>query len=356
MNDDRLQMTAEDLDELRQELVGLEGVGEELVLSVAGLWANGPARDRRLPVTLAGPAADQECEMLLARYPELTEIIDLRHHRADVSSAAFQSGALLLDDDGRCTVTRVYVALASDAEALAAALGLHGSATTMHVPIVVAVTDADAGTAEVLAGDAGRMSAVEPFGVLSESLTPDIVLRGMNEALARSKHAEYLDLRRAQGTLDPADDATQPWDRLSEVYRSSNRRFADRIARKLQEAGWGIMPAPLIRVDGPLATFSDEELEMLARSEHDGWAEDLMRDGWRPTTGPKDSEHKLHPLLVGWEQLSEDDRDKDRSPVRELPRMLARAGFELYRQSDAMRAAAAPEEASPDPRVEVGAA
>jgi hypothetical protein len=338
--------------------VGLAGVGEELVLNVAGLWRNGPGRDRRLTVTLAGPHADDDAEMLVARYPELGLILDLRHHRADISSAAFQSGALLLDDDGRCTVTRVYISLDSDAEALAAALGLHGSPTTMQVPIVVAVSDTDAGTAEVLAGEKGRVATVEPFGVLSEALTPEIVVRGMNEALARAKHSEYLDLRRAQGTFDPSDDSTQPWEQLSDVYKNSNRRFADRIARKLQEVGWGIIPAPLIDLNGPLARLSDEEVEALARIEHDGWAEDLIRDGWRPTKGPKDSEHKLHPLLVGWEELTEEDRDKDRSPVRELPMMLARAGFELYREQDAGREVSTlAKEASPDQadHVEVGA-
>jgi voltage-gated potassium channel Kch len=322
--------------------VGLDGVGEELVLSVAGMWRNRASSGQRLPVTLAGPAADEDYAMLLARYPELADIVDLRHHRADIASAAFQSGSVLLDEDGRCTVTRVYISLESDAEALAAALGLHGSPDTMQVPIVVAVTDTDAGTAEVLAGEQGRVAAVEPFGVLSEALTPEIVLRGMNEALARSKHNEYLDLRRQQGTFDPREPSNQPWEHLPEVFKASNRRFADRIGRKLQDGGWGIIPAPLIDVDAPAMALGDEEVEALARIEHDGWVADLLRDGWKPTTGPKDPEHKLHPMLVSWEELSEEERDKDRSPVRELPRMLARAGFELYRQSEGVAAPVQP--------------
>jgi hypothetical protein len=202
------------------------------------------------------------------------------------------------------------------------------------VPIVVAVTDTDAGTAEVLSSHEGRMARVDPFGIFSEALTPDLVLRGMNEALARAKHTEYLDLRRAQGTFDPREPSNWPWERLPEVFKDSNRRFADRIGRKLQDGGWGIIPAPLIDYQAPLMSLSDQEIEALARLEHEGWVEDLIRDGWRPTFGPKDPDRKLHPMLIGWEELSEEERDKDRSPVRELPRMLARAGFELYRQSD----------------------
>jgi hypothetical protein len=170
--------------------------------------------------------------------------------------------------------------------------------------------------------------------VLSEALTPELVLRGMNEALARAKHHEYLGLRREQGTFDAHEPSTQPWEQLPEVFKNSNRRFADRIARKLQEGGWGIVPAPLIDWSAPLMALDEVEIEAMARIEHDGWAADLERDGWRPTTGPKDPDRKLHPMLVSWEELSEEERDKDRSPIRELPRMLARAGFELYRQTD----------------------
>ena len=61
------------------------------------------------------------------------------------------------------------------------------------------------------------------------------------------------------------------------------------------------------------------------------WVADLTRDGWRPTTGAKDPERRLHPLLVGWDELSEPDRDLDREPVREIPAMLARAGFRIVR-------------------------
>ena len=76
--------------------------------------------------------------------------------------------------------------------------------------------------------------------------------------------------------------------------------------------------------------FTDQEIEALARIEHDRWAADLERDGWQP--GPvKDPVAKEHPLLVPWEELSEDDREKDRVAVRNLPRMLLDAGFAIER-------------------------
>jgi hypothetical protein len=99
----------------------------------------------------------------------------------------------------------------------------------------------------------------------------------------------------------------------------------------LSAAGCAVVPAPLIDPAGPLPGFSDGEIEELARQEHDRWVADLRRDGWRPTTGPKDPGRKLHPLLVGWEELDEAEREKDRDAARLIPRMLAQAGYELYR-------------------------
>ena len=72
-------------------------------------------------------------------------------------------------------------------------------------------------------------------------------------------------------------------------------------------------------------------MEELAQLEHDRWAADLERDGWRYTDGPKNPDQKLHPLLILWKDLPEEQREKDREPMRSLPEMLAGVGFELYR-------------------------
>jgi hypothetical protein len=149
--------------------------------------------------------------------------------------------------------------------------------------------------------------------------------------LARAKHEEYLREERARGHTAADNPSLVPWDELPEPLKESNRRFADGIGPKLEAAGCAIVPAPLGTAEANGFAFSEEEVEELARVEHDRWAQDLIRDGWKPTAGPKDPDARLHPLLVPWEQLPEAERDKDREPVRELPAMLARAGFRLYR-------------------------
>ena len=70
-------------------------------------------------------------------------------------------------------------------------------------------------------------------------------------------------------------------------------------------------------------------MEALARQEHDRWIDDLVRDGWTYSSGTKDPGHKTHPLLIGWDDLDEPEREKDRDAIRAIPRMLARVGYAL---------------------------
>ncbi len=118
------------------------------------------------------------------------------------------------------------------------------------------------------------------------------------------------------------------WQQLPPALKESNRRFADSIASKVERMGGRIVPLDPGRADRALA-LAPQTLEELARTEHDRWVRDLEREGWRPTRGAKDPEAKLHPLLVPWEQLPEDEREKHREPVRALPALLRDAGFAI---------------------------
>jgi hypothetical protein len=159
-------------------------------------------------------------------------------------------------------------------------------------------------------------------------MTSDLVTQGTTEVLARAKHDQYVRDEAARGATTATNPSMVPWAELGENLRESNRRFAAGVGEKLRAAGVAVVPVPL--ADAATAPrLADERVEELAIAEHDRWCRDLKADGWRHGTGAKDPERKLHPSLVPWEELSEEERDKDREPVRALPEMLARAGFEL---------------------------
>lgn len=313
-------------------VVGLEGLGDALVLNVARRWQNSqPADGEELRVSIVVDQAEQARTRLEARYPELGRICDLRTISAPVG-VELQRGTLDLDPGDGHPVSAVYICLAAEAEALEVALALRARPEFQAVPFAVAVNTAGAGLATILHDDPETAHGVYGFGVLERALRVEPLLRGTNEALARAKHEEYVRHQLARG-VPMGDGLMVPWDGLDEQWKEANRAFADGIGAQLAAAGCILVPAPLIDPYGPLFSFTEEELERLARSEHDRWVSEKTRTGWR--YGPvRDDAAKIHPLMVTWEALEEAERDKDRDPVREVPQMLAHAGFEIIRLSD----------------------
>jgi hypothetical protein len=147
--------------------------------------------------------------------------------------------------------------------------------------------------------------------------------------LARAKHEQYVRDERRRGRTPEENPSMAPWHELGESLRQSNRRFAEGVGEKLRAARIAVVPAPLADPGAPAAALPEAQVEELAVAEHDRWCADLVADGWRHGPGAKDPERKLHPSLVPWDELSEEEREKDREPVRALPEMLARVGFEL---------------------------
>ena len=319
---------------------GTEGIGESVALHAAraslaehraaGRAANGGAR--RLRLTVCGPDAAADRTRLLARHPALNGL-------CDVHALELHAGEPSRPPADLPPPTAAYVCVPSEARGVALALALRASGTVGSLPVVVAVRDEDEGMATALRPGAG----VVPFGVLTRVMTSDLVTLGTTEVLARAKHAQYVRDERDRGGTPESNPSMVPWHELSESLRQSNRRFAEGVGRKLTAAGIAVVPAPLADPGAAAGILPEEQVEELAVAEHDRWCEDLVADGWRHGPGPKDPERKLHPSLVPWSELSEEERDKDREPVRALPEMLAHVGFELRPASGPRQGAERPQ-------------
>lgn len=296
---------------------GGEGLAESVVLHVA--------RERlgageRLHVTVCGPDAEADRARLLARNPRLAAGAAV--HAWELHPAA--GGKPPAEVASAPPPAAAYVAGPTDARAVTLALALRATGFLDEAKVVVAVRDEDEGVATALGGASG----VVAFGVLTRAMTSALVTQGTIEVLARAKHAQYVRDELARGSTPGTNPSMVPWSELDESLRESNRAFAAGVGEKLRAAGVAVVPAPL--ADPATAPgLAEEQVEELAIAEHDRWCRDLVAQGWSHGPGPKDPERKLHPSLVPWEELSEDERDKDREPVRTLPEMLARAGFEL---------------------------
>jgi hypothetical protein len=153
-------------------------------------------------------------------------------------------------------------------------------------------------------------------------LTDDLIDR-----LARTVHQRYLDERLARGIELGSRPAMQPWEEISEDTRESNRAQVRDIGAKLDllEATVTVMPPAR-----PF-TFAEDEVEMLARYEHDRWVSERIAAGW--TYGPvRDDEAKVHDLLVPWLYLTPQKQDADRRVVRAVPDLIEAAGWYISRR------------------------
>ncbi len=313
----------------RISVVGQGSTVAELTVSIAAEWQAQRPTAGTLPVMIIGPSADVQARELLSAYPRLAGICELDAREVDTGSARFQSGDVLLDQQGQCTITSTYVAFDDESAAMSAAITLHGQPTMRGIPIVLALADEMSPAGRAFRGGGSLAHGVYTFGLLTAALTPTMLLRGTNEVMARANHLSYVRTQRRRGAS--GDASLAPWEDLPESLRNSNRRFADSIGSALESVGYVLVPAPPLEGSRSSPAFTDEDLEQLARREHDRWIADLMRDGWRFTEGEKDPARKLHPLLVPWAELAELEREKDRDAVRAIPQLLAQAGLTAVR-------------------------
>jgi uncharacterized membrane protein len=116
-----------------------------------------------------------------------------------------------------------------------------------------------------------------------------------------------------------------PWDELSEEFKESNRAQAREIGERL--AGIGCIMVPTFDPTPDFA-FDDDEVNLLARLEHERWMGERTAQGFEfgPVRGKR-----TRPDLVPWERLSDEARMRNMQAVRRIPGMLASAGFQVLR-------------------------
>ena len=64
--------------------------------------------------------------------------------------------------------------------------------------------------------------------------------------------------------------------------------------------------------------------------EHERWRQDRIRQGWR-FAADRDDERKLHPAMAAWPALRDEMRTRNLDEIRQLPAILADAGFRIVR-------------------------
>lgn len=155
------------------------------------------------------------------------------------------------------------------------------------------------------------------------------------ERMAEAVHATYrrLEIDIAAAQKQSSRDAwngevlSLNYAELPEEFKEQNRAVVRSIYSKLVSAGYSVTVSDKSPI---LIDFSLEEVELMARMEHERWVRAKLEAGW--TYGAvTDRASKQHVSIVPWDDLSSLEKEKDRRIVQAIPEILAAADFVVAR-------------------------
>lgn len=276
----------------------------------------------RLVLTVARAALLDDREVALAFGPRAG-----RHRETLIQASPWLADAVRFVESDALDESQDWAAVIAGVED-AAAIAFGAALARRHPDAAVRVAVSDLSVRQALASSRLTEPNLELVPAATQALGRALLADSATEILARAKHEDYTAREAKRGETAATNPSLVGWHELPPSLQQSNRRFAQSVAGKLDMIGASLTPLSSAVVSGDLA-LPPSLLDDLARDEHDRWMNDLIRDGWQPTTGTKDPDRKLHPLLVPWDDLNEVEREKDRDGFRAMPRLVARAGYQL---------------------------
>jgi hypothetical protein len=174
-----------------------------------------------------------------------------------------------------------------------------------------------------------QLSLHVDYGDFMTLVKRDLPFRMNADELATAIHDNFIASSKEKGTTI---EYGVEFDRLPPDIKASNIAAAARIPVVLSLVGLRVRPASLVPVksDPRIKKIIEDNVELLAEAEHNGWMEEKLKNGWN--YGPeRNNDLKLHPSMVPYGNLKEEDREKGRDAVRKYPQVAARAGYEVVK-------------------------
>jgi hypothetical protein len=241
----------------------------------------------------------------------------------DVEGDDFLAGKFVPQHDTGNTIDAVFICLPDDRLALLTAVRLR-ERFGANLPVVVRMSSRS-GAADLLTTPG--MEGLHVVGLHDLVSTMSLVTNATIEMIAREIHRDYVLDQFAHGQTAESNSVLRPWHMLDPGLQESNRQAAGHIDAKLKAIGCEKFP---VRAVESLFEFTPDEVERLARMEHERWCEERRQMSW--TFGPvKDVHKKTSPALVSYDTLPDATNEANRTAIRRIPVWLAKAGFGIRR-------------------------
>lgn len=303
-------------------IIGLNNLAELVILHIAREWSQiFRIHDRKIILFVWDKDITRKIETMLNKYPIVKYTCDFSSFYLDPDNPLFKT--ITTPDcrvDGSVLPMPIYVCAEDQNACVNLSMTAMNAFRERYVDIV-ALLSKDKGLLFSLNKYRGESGAAELRAVylLQETCRPDMLDDGTHETLARSIHEVYS-LHFAEG------GGYQSWENLADDKKEQNRDQARSIGDTLRTIGCGI--TPWIEYGKDIFRFTESEIEIMAEKEHERWMKMELRQG---RTYGEEKSQTTHPCLVSWEELPEDQKQKDRETVCNFPMYLAKAGFQIYR-------------------------
>ena len=314
-------------------LVGLGNLGEQLVLNMARRWYPIFMANRvKIRISVIEYEADKKMERIAQKYSLVREVCEWSTLAMEVGSIEFERSDLFASLQSGNDISQVYICSDDETIGLSAAQSILKRTANKNLEILVRMND-DSGLASLLRGTQGTgidFQRLYIYGLLEHTCKTNLLNDGSHENIAREIHRAYIRLEESKGNTIETNRNIAKWDELGEDFKEMNRDNADDIGVKLERIGYDVLP--WIDFARNEFEFSANEIEDMAQMEHERWCRQKREQGWVYGSKRNDAK-KIHPSLIAWEDMkfSEAEKEKDRNLVRQIPHLLALAGFQIQK-------------------------
>lgn len=164
----------------------------------------------------------------------------------------------------------------------------------------------------------------------------DLYFRGAAKQLAQGLHEDWL--KSLSDKQRSSNSKAKPWSEIDSDTANANLAQALRIPDLVALARLRVVQGkPLKRAQNErVRQILHDHAEIIAEAEHNLWMVERLLSGWRYATD-RDNEGKLHPRLVPYAQLPDEEKQKDLRVIKgrdvphipDLIKRLERIGFRI---------------------------
>lgn len=146
--------------------------------------------------------------------------------------------------------------------------------------------------------------------------------------MAKQIHKKYNAERLKEKPNTPLEYPS--WDDLPQDLKYSNLRQARDIPEKLDKIGYYIGPKDVKLT--PIKSLTKNEVNFLAKLEHEKWVEERVSNGWIYGE-KKDVINKISPYIANWGDILTEIKEYDVQVVRSMLPLLESIGMKVYKKS-----------------------